>query len=154
MFTYENDLLITGIPNPVICVPQMPKIVQALISFAHDSLISGHRSIDSTLEKLKHNYFWVQMTKHVTKYIRTCDLCQRNKSTIQKAIGLLQSLPIPIDCWTSISVDFITYLPITPQGYNSITVFVDRFTKQAHFTPSKSINTAEDFANLFLREIV
>ena len=154
MFLYENDLLISGKAGLAICIPRIPKLIQALISFAHDSSISDHHHIESTLKKLRHDYFWPKMVWHVKWYIKTCDLCQHNKSTTQKMIGLLQSLPVPIDCWTSLSVDFITHLPMIPQGYDMITVIVNRFMKWAHFIPSKSTDTAEDFAYLLLWEIV
>ena len=74
--------------------------------------------------------------------------------TTQKPIGLLQSLLVPIDCWTSISIDFITHLPITSQGYDAITVIIDWFMKWAHFIPSKLTDTAEDFAYLLLWEVI
>ena len=138
----------------LLCVLQISMITQALISFAHDTSISSHRSIESTLKKLQWDYFWPRMTQYIQNYIKTCDACQCNKSTTQKPIGLLQSLPVPIDHWTLISIDFITHLPIILQGYDVITVIIDRFMKWAHFIPSKSTNTAEDFAYLLLREVI
>ena len=50
--------------------------------------------------------------------------------------------------WTHISVDFITKLPLA-QGYNSILVVVDRFTKMAHFIPTIEKTSAEGLAQLF-----
>ena len=94
------------------------------------------------------------MSRSVKRYIKTCDLCQRNKATNQKMMGLLQSLPVPIDWWTSISMDFITHLPMTSKGFDSITVIVNHFTKQAHFIPSKMTDDTEDVTNLFVQEIV
>src|SRR5579871_501060 len=67
---------------------------------------------------------------------------------------LLQSLPIPIGQWTSISIDFITHLLQTLRNFDVITVFVNEFTKRAHFIPSRMTDDAEDFAHLFLKEIV
>jgi len=42
---------------------------------------------------------------------------------------------IPKKAWIHISADFITKLLLT-QGYDSILVIVDRFTKMAHFIPT------------------
>ena len=44
--------------------------------------------------------------------------------------------------------DFITKLPLA-QGYDSILVVVDRFTKMAHFVPTTEKTTAEGLARLF-----
>ena len=55
---------------------------------------------------------------------------------------------IPDKAWTHISADFITKLPLA-QGYDSILVVVDRFTKMAHFVPTTEKTTAEGLARLF-----
>jgi len=55
---------------------------------------------------------------------------------------------IPEKVWTHISADFITKLPLA-QGYDSILVVVDRFTKIAHFIPTTEKTSAEGLAQLF-----
>ena len=68
--------------------------------------------------------------------------------------GLLQLLPIPTAPWESISVDFITHLPRTCSGHDSITVFVDRLMKMTHLTPGKSMDSAKDVAIQFLNKVI
>jgi len=55
---------------------------------------------------------------------------------------------IPEKAWTHISMDFITKLPLA-QGYDSILVVVDRFTKMAYFVPTTKKTSAEGLARLF-----
>ena len=55
---------------------------------------------------------------------------------------------IPENVWTHISAYFITKLPLA-QGYNSILVVVDRFTKMGHFIPTTEKTSAEGLACLF-----
>ena len=55
---------------------------------------------------------------------------------------------IPEKVWTYISADFITKLPLA-QGYDSILVVVDRFTKMAHFIPTTEKTSTEGLAQLF-----
>ena len=55
---------------------------------------------------------------------------------------------IPEKMWTHISADFIMKLPLA-QGYDSILVVVDRFTKIAHFIPTTEKTSAEGLARLF-----
>ena len=50
--------------------------------------------------------------------------------------------------WTHISADFITKLPLA-QGYDSILVVVDQFTKMVHFVPTTEKTMAEGLASLF-----
>ena len=51
-------------------------------------------------------------------------------------------------------MDFITGLPRTLHGYNSIWVVVDRLTKSAHFLPVKDRYTVDKYAELYLTKIV
>ena len=65
-------------------------------------------------------------------YIRSCDECQHYKSPRHGLYGLLQPLQIPFAAWTSISMDFINYIPESP-GHTQIMVVVDWYTKMTHF---------------------
>nr|GEW43564.1 putative reverse transcriptase domain-containing protein [Tanacetum cinerariifolium] len=53
-----------------------------------------------------------------------------------------------------ITMDFVSGLPRTPSGYDSIWVIVDRLTKSAHFLPMKKTDSIEKLAQLYLKEIV
>ncbi|KAI5652974.1 hypothetical protein M9H77_30161 [Catharanthus roseus] len=67
--------------------------------------------------------------------------------------GLLDPLPIPKRPWESVSMDFITSLPKS-EGFGSIIVVVDRFSKYATFIPAPTDCTAEETARLFLKNVV
>ncbi|GKC76435.1 putative reverse transcriptase domain-containing protein [Tanacetum coccineum] len=51
-------------------------------------------------------------------------------------------------------MDFITGLPRTPSGYDSIWVIIDHLTKSAHFLPMKETNSMEKLTQLYLKEII
>ncbi|XP_073033835.1 uncharacterized protein [Primulina eburnea] len=72
----------------------------------------------------------------------------------QRPAGTLQSLPIPQWKWEHITMDFVTGLPRTPKGYNSIWVIVDRLTKSAHFLPVKTTFIMNQYAEVYVAEIV
>ena len=55
---------------------------------------------------------------------------------------------IPDKAWMHILADFITKFPLA-QGYDSILVVVDRFTKMVHFVPTTKKTMAEGLARLF-----
>ena len=106
-----------------------------------------------TLELISRSFWWQQPWKLVKEFVRTCDTCARAKSTHHRPYGLLQPLPNPIRPWASISTDFITDLPET-NGFNSILVVVDRFTKMAHFIPCVKAISGMETLNLLLTNIV
>nr|GEZ81942.1 putative reverse transcriptase domain-containing protein [Tanacetum cinerariifolium] len=61
---------------------------------------------------------------------------------------------IPEWKWENVTMDYVTGLPRTPSGYDSIWVIVDRLTKSAHFLPKKKTDSIEKLAELYLKEIV
>ncbi|XP_066165906.1 uncharacterized protein [Oryza sativa Japonica Group] len=72
----------------------------------------------------------------------------------QRPAGLLQPLQIPEWKWEEIGMDFITGLPRTSSGHDSIWVVVDRLTKVAHFIPVHTTYTGKRLAELYLSRIM
>ncbi|KAJ4699844.1 Ty3/gypsy retrotransposon protein [Melia azedarach] len=93
------------------------------------------------------------MREDVEAYVRTCLVCQQDKIEQRASGGLLEPLPIPERPWESVSMDFITSLPKS-EGYGSIIVVVDRFSKYAVFMAAPADCTAEEAAKLFLKHVV
>ena len=51
-------------------------------------------------------------------------------------------------------MDFVSGLPKSSKGYDSIWVIVDRMTKSAYFLPVKTIDLVRKLAKLYLKDIV
>ena len=66
--------------------------------------------------------------------------------------GKLQPLPIPSGPWVDVSTDFTTDLPIS-NGYDSILVVIDRFSKEARFVACNKEITALETARLYLDHV-
>ena len=92
------------------------------------------------------------MRKSVKEHLQHCLSCSRNKPSCSKPTGLLLPLKVPDAPWSSISVDFITDLPLS-NGFDSIMVVVDRFTKWAEFFPCMKTINVQEASRIFLREI-
>ncbi|GJT78604.1 putative reverse transcriptase domain-containing protein [Tanacetum coccineum] len=56
--------------------------------------------------------------------------------------------------WDNITMDFITKLPNSSQGYETIWVIVDRLTKSAIFVPMRETDPIERLARMYLKEVV
>jgi len=100
------------------------------------------------VEMVTQNFWWPGVTREVKRHVERCDAYQRNKNCTEQPAGKLMPNSIPDKAWTHISADFITKLPLA-QGYDSILVIVDRFTKMAHFVPTMEKTMAEGLARLF-----
>ena len=67
---------------------------------------------------------------------------------------MTQEIDISTWKWDVINMDFITRLPRTRRYYDSIWVIVDRMTKSSRFLAVKTTNSTEDYAQLYINEIV
>ncbi|GKB62143.1 retrotransposon protein, putative, ty3-gypsy subclass, partial [Tanacetum coccineum] len=76
------------------------------------------------------------------------------KAEHQRPSGLLQQPEIPEWKWERIAMDFVTKLPRTSSGHDTIWVVVDRLTKSAHFLPMCESYKMDMLARLYLNEIV
>jgi hypothetical protein len=65
------------------------------------------------------------MKKEIAAYVARCDNCCRVKAIHMKPAGLLQPLSILGWKWEEISMDFISRIPRSEKGHDSIWVIVD-----------------------------
>jgi hypothetical protein len=93
------------------------------------------------------------MKRDVENFVKQCSICQQAKSERIHHAGLLQPLHVPQGAWQDITMDFIEGLPRS-EGFNSILMVVDRFSKYAHFIPLKHPFTAPHVARLILDTVV
>jgi hypothetical protein len=149
--TQHRDLFFHGTR---LAVPDGSGLRKVCFAHAHSSAYAGHPGYLKTLKLLERTYYWPKMISSVQKWVKECPSCQRNKSTNQKPGGLLQPLPIPPAPWSSVSMDLIVSLPLTSAGHTAIVVFVDRFSKMAHFVATTDQVSAKDFALLFRHHVL
>ncbi|KAL5614260.1 uncharacterized protein BROUX77_000097 [Berkeleyomyces rouxiae] len=145
----DNDGLL--FVNDLLYLPNEDLRVRALKN-CHDIMPSGHPGQKNTFELLVREYWWPGMRRDVIRYIRNCEVCQRIKSARHSPYGLLKPLTIPQARWTSVSLDFITGLPVS-NSFDMILVVVDRLSKMAHFIPCDSSLDAAGFAKLYLSAV-
>nr|GFB06883.1 reverse transcriptase domain-containing protein [Tanacetum cinerariifolium] len=94
------------------------------------------------------------MKADIVTYVRKCLTCAKVKAEHQRPSGLLVQPEIPIWKWDNITMDFVTKLPKSPQGYDTVWVIVDRLTKSAIFAPMRETDPLEKLAKLYLKEVV
>ncbi|GJU47500.1 reverse transcriptase domain-containing protein [Tanacetum coccineum] len=78
----------------------------------------------------------------------------QSKSRAPKAFGLIATPEIPEWKWDKITMDFITKLPRSKNGHDTIWVIVDRLTKSAHFLAIREDYSTERLARIYIDEIV
>ena len=101
---------------------------------------------------LSRDFYWSHQYKWVRKYVRACEVCQRVKPA-PVTNAPLRSLPVPTDCWKSVSMDFIFGLPADSSKKTGILVIVDRFSKMVHLSAVPASVTAKQTAQIFLDSV-
>ena len=123
-----------------------------IVRLHHDTLIPGHPGTEKTLELMQHSYTWPGMPALVKDYVSRCDHCAQFKGSNQAPLGKLKPLDTPPGPWKEIFADFITDLPES-EGFNSILVVVDQFSKEVEFIPCTKSMSALKTAKLYLRHV-
>jgi len=99
-------------------------------------------------ELVARNYWWPGVMKEMGRYVDRCDACQRYKNQSKVLAEKLIPNAILEKPWSHILVDFITKL-LLAQGYDTILVVYDCFSKMAHFIATTEKTSAEGLAKLF-----
>ncbi|GJX62453.1 putative reverse transcriptase domain-containing protein [Tanacetum coccineum] len=92
---------------------------------SHKSKYSIHPGSDKMYQDMKKLYWWPNMKANIATYK-----------------------------WDNITMDFVTKLPKSSQGYDTIWVIVDRLTKSAIFLPMRETDPMEKLARMYLKEVV
>jgi Integrase zinc binding domain len=131
------------------------KLWQASMHGAHVALVAGHLCFNKAYERMRKGVTWPEMYSELKAYVRSCDSCQRNKTSNQKPIGLLKPLEIPTERFEQLIMDFITTLPVTKENHDPVMVIMDKLTKLVMFIPTRTdmntVETAKKFFNHWYR---
>ncbi|GKB77404.1 putative reverse transcriptase domain-containing protein [Tanacetum coccineum] len=121
---------------------------------SHKSKYSIHPGSEKMYQDIKKLYWWPNMKADIATYVSKCLTCAKVKAKHQRQSGLLVQPKIPQWKWDNITMDFVTKLPKSSQGYDTIWVIVDRLTKSAIFIPMRETDPLEKLARMYLKEVV
>ncbi|GJV23275.1 putative reverse transcriptase domain-containing protein [Tanacetum coccineum] len=121
---------------------------------SHKSIYSIHPGSDKMYQDMKKLYWWPNMKADIATYVSKCLTCARVKAEHQRPLGLLVQPTIPEWKWDNITMNFITKLPKSSHGFDTIWVIVDRLTKYAYFLPIRENDPLDKLARLYLNRIV
>nr|GFA86302.1 putative reverse transcriptase domain-containing protein [Tanacetum cinerariifolium] len=127
-----------------------PKTV--IMHESHKSKYFIHPGSDKMYHDMKKLYWWPNMKADIATYVIKCLTHARVKAEHQRPSGLLVHPEIPQWKWDNITMDFITKLPKSSQGYDTIWVIVDRLTKSAIFTPIRETDPIDKLVRMYLKE--
>nr|GFA14667.1 putative reverse transcriptase domain-containing protein [Tanacetum cinerariifolium] len=135
-------------------LPLFGKLRNLIMHESHKSKYSIHSGSDKMYQDLNKLYWWPNMKAIIAKYVGKCLRCSRFKTECQKPSGLLIQPKIPIWKWERITMGFVTKLPRTSKGHDTIWVIVDRLTKFTHFIPTRETESMNTLTWLYIKEII
>ncbi|GJS30371.1 putative reverse transcriptase domain-containing protein [Tanacetum coccineum] len=115
-----------------IWIPSVGGVRKLIMDEAHTSRYSVHPGADKMYYDLRDLYWWPGMKRDIAEY----------------------QPKIPEWKWEKITMDFVTKLPKSSSGHDTIWVVVDRLTKSAHFLPIREDYKTEKLAKIYTNEIV
>ncbi|GKC60666.1 putative reverse transcriptase domain-containing protein [Tanacetum coccineum] len=92
------------------------------------------------------------MRADIATHVSKCSTCLKVKAEHQKPSGWLVQPEIPQWKWDNITMDFVTKLPKTQRGNDTVWVIVDRLTKSAIISPMRETYSMEKLARMYLKE--
>ncbi|GJW23547.1 putative reverse transcriptase domain-containing protein [Tanacetum coccineum] len=137
-----------------IWVPLKGDVRTLIMDEAYKSKYFVHPGADKMYYDLRDMYWWPGMKKGIDEYVSRCLTYLKVKAEHQRPFGLLQQPKILVWKWEGIAIDFVTKLPRTSSGHDTIWVIVDQLTKSAHFLPMREDYKMERLARLYLNKIV
>jgi len=133
----------------------IPKVIQRrILHEAHNIPTRGHIGSDRTYLRIRDRYLCNQKWRDTQRYIAGCELCHRTNHRCRKPIGLLPPLLMAKGRCQSISIDFITDLPVSGNSHNYIVTFVHHMTKRAHWWACRLTMEATAFVPIFIDDII
>ncbi|GJY23895.1 putative reverse transcriptase domain-containing protein [Tanacetum coccineum] len=103
-----------------IWVPLIGDARTIIMDEAHKTKYSVHPGADKMYYDLRDRYRWPGMKRDIATYVSKYLTCSKVKAEHQRPSGLLQQPEIPEWKWDKITMDFITKLPRSKSGNDTI----------------------------------
>ncbi|GKE23857.1 putative reverse transcriptase domain-containing protein, partial [Tanacetum coccineum] len=87
---------------------------------SYKSKYSIHPGSDKMYQDMKKLYWWPNMKAGIATYVSKCLTCAKVKAEHQRPSGMLVQPTIPEWKWDNITMDFITKLPKSSHGFDTI----------------------------------
>ncbi|GJT52180.1 putative reverse transcriptase domain-containing protein [Tanacetum coccineum] len=101
-------------------VPRFGGLKDLILNKSYKSKYSIHLGSEKIYHDLKKLYWWPNMKGEIATYVSKCLTCAKVKGEYQKPSGLLVEPEIPQWKWEKITMDFVTKLPKTSSGQDTI----------------------------------
>ena len=89
---YKNSYVNGGKPVKQVTVPE--KLRLSIMEVAHGSIMGRHMGIKKTTDKIQIPFYWPRIHGDVTRFCKSCDVCQKTISNGSEPKVLLEKMPL------------------------------------------------------------
>ena len=145
-----------GYDRQVITQLVVPKILrQEVMRLAHDATMSGHQGIKRTRDRIFLGFWFPGMTAEVTRFCKSCDVCQRTIAKGRVSKVPLGSMPVIETPFERVAIDLVGPIyPASERGNRYLLTVVDYATRYPEAVALKDIQTetvAEALVDIYSR---
>ena len=150
---YKHPYVNGGKPLKQVMVPV--QLRNRIMELAHGSIMGGHMGIKRTVDKIQSAFYWPGIQGDVTRYCKSCDVCQKtvNMGSVPKVP--LEKMPLIDKPFKRVAIDLVGPIgPPSEDGHRYILTLVDFATRYPEAVPLKNIDTetvAEALVDIFSR---
>ena len=137
---YKHPYVNGGKPLKQVIVPVQSR--NRIMELAHGSIMGGHMGIKKTVDKIQSAFYWPGIQGDVTRYCKSCDVCQKtvNKGSVPKVP--LEKMPLIDKPFKKVAIDLVGPIgPSSEDGHRYILTLVDFATRYPEAVPLKNIDT-------------
>lgn len=159
LFAIENDFIIKLVKEGLLKKLSPKRVVSTefrkqILSDFHDSKYGIHLGSKKTMASiLKGGYFWPNMRAEVARYVKTCEVCAKSKSSNQPPQGLMRVREHNQALFSIIFVDIVGPLVRSKHSNKYIVTILDDCSR---YFIAKAIRkaTAQEVIKVLLNEVV
>ena len=134
----------------------VPEIYQKqVMKLAHESIVGGHLGVKKTVDRITSNFHWPGVVADVTRFCRSCDICQKTAPKGCACKLPLGEMPLMEEPFKRVAVDLVGPIsPVSEKGNRYILTVVDFATRYPEAVTLHKIETervAEALLEVFSR---
>ena len=101
-----------------------------VMGLAHESLMGGHLGVKKIMDKIQASFYWPGIHGDITRYCRSCDICQKTLSKGRVTKVPLMKMPLIDTPFKRVAVDTVSPIHLMTDRHNRyILTMVDYATR-------------------------
>ena len=104
--TFNNSQFNITVCTGEIIFPSLSKR-PLIIQEYHESIAGGHQGVTKLFKRIRENFYWTQMGKDISTFVRSCSNCQRNKILSAKTKQPMRITDTPQRALEKVQMDIV-----------------------------------------------